>query len=57
MLRYMVRGPNCVVVCGVFVPANYLPNIVAGSDMSYDFIYGMFWREIALFGFLGSGRI
>lgn len=57
VLRYMVRGRDCAVACDVSVPASYIPDIVACANMYNSFIYGMFWCDIALFGFFGSGRI
>lgn len=57
VLRFMIRGLGCVVVCGVPVPVDYIPTIVACADMSNDFIYGMFQCEIASFGFFDFGHI
>lgn len=57
VLGYMLWGLDCVVVCGAPVPADYIPNIDAYADMSDDFIYEIFWCDITLFVFIGSGRI
>lgn len=57
MSRYMVRGLDCVVACGVLVQANYIANTVAHGDMSDNSIYAMFRCDIAMCSFLDSGRI
>lgn len=53
----MVRKLDCVVVCDVFVPAGYTPKLFTFADMSNGFVYGIFRCKIALFSFLGFGRI
>lgn len=57
VLRYMVRGLDCVIACVVLVPADYKPNIPASANIFNDFIYGIFRCDDALSGFFGSGGI
>lgn len=54
---YWFRSLDCVIVCGVPVAGDYIPNIVASVDMSNNVIDCPCRRDTTVSSQLGFGRV
>lgn len=57
VLRYMIQGLDCTILCGVAISANYIPNIVARSDPYNNSVYFVFPCDIVMFSLFAFGSI